>query len=35
LPISGALILVARNLADLSRSDLRVLNPFDPPGHGK
>jgi hypothetical protein len=24
------LILVTRNLADLARSDLRVLNTFDP-----
>jgi toxin FitB len=29
------LILVTRNLADRARSDPRVLNPFDPPGHGK
>jgi len=25
------LILVTRNVADLARSDVRVLNPFDPP----
>jgi predicted nucleic acid-binding protein len=29
------LILVTRNVADLARSDVRVLNPFDPPGHSK
>jgi hypothetical protein len=29
------LILVTCNVADLVRSDLRVLNPVDPPGHGK
>jgi len=27
------LILVTRNVADLARSDARVFNPFDPPGH--
>jgi len=26
------LILVTRNVADLARSDVRVFNPFDPPG---
>lgn len=29
------LILVTRNVADLARSDVRMLNPFDPPGHTK
>jgi len=29
------LILVTRNVADLARSDVRVLNPFDPPGHSR
>jgi predicted nucleic acid-binding protein len=32
---AGGLILVTCNLAGLARSDLRVLNPLDPPGHGK
>jgi toxin FitB len=27
------LILVTRNVADLARSGIRVLNPFDPSGH--
>jgi toxin FitB len=29
------LILVTRNVADLARRDVRVLNPFDPPGRSK
>ena len=29
------LILVTRNIADLARSGVRVLNPFDPSDHGK
>jgi hypothetical protein len=29
------LILVTRNVADLVRSDVRVLNPFTPPGRSK
>jgi predicted nucleic acid-binding protein len=29
------LILITRNLADIDCGDLRVLNPFGPPGHGE
>jgi len=29
------LILVTRNVADLARSDVRVINPFEPSGRGK
>ena len=29
------LILVTRNVADLARSGIRVLNPFDPSDHSK
>lgn len=29
------LILVTRNVADLARSGIPVLNPFDPSGHSK
>jgi predicted nucleic acid-binding protein len=29
------LILVTRNVADLARSDVRALNPFDPSRHSK
>jgi len=29
------LILVTRNVADLARRDVRVLNPFDPPARSK
>jgi hypothetical protein len=31
---AGGLILVTCDLVGLARSDLRVLNPLDPPGHG-
>ena len=31
----GGLTLVTRNVADLGRSDVRVLNPFEPTGRGK
>ena len=29
--MARGLILVTRNVADLARSDVRVLNPFGPP----
>ena len=32
---AGGLVLVTCDLAGVARSDVRVLNPLDPPGHGK